>query len=73
VYGWQRWPGDEHESGWTRHSNIAELRAAGYSEIIEGGTLFTEKGLERDRFGRPHDAHLYLKAIKATESERAAA
>jgi predicted SAM-dependent methyltransferase len=71
VYGWQRWPGDEHKSGWTRQSMLAELQAVGYSEIIEGVTLFTEKGLERRRFERPHDAHLYLKAIKANKGERA--
>lgn len=71
VYGWQRWPGDEHKSGWTRQSMLAELQAAGFSHIVEGVTLFTEKGLDRRRFGRPHDAHLYLKAIKAAVAEAA--
>ena len=69
VYGWQRWPGDEHKSGWTRRSMFAELHNAGFSRIAEGVAQFTEKGLERRRFGRPHDAHLYLKAIKGERRE----
>jgi len=64
MYGWQRWPGDEHKSGWTRDSLLQELQAAGFNGWEEGVTVFTSKGIERRRFGRPADAHLYIKAIK---------
>ena len=26
VYGWQRWPGDEHKSGWIKENLIEKLR-----------------------------------------------
>ncbi len=64
IYGWQRWPGDEHKSGWTRESITDALTDAGFQTISEGVEHFTEKGFERRRFGRPEDAHLYMKAIR---------
>lgn len=64
VYGWQRWPGDEHKSGWTRESIIEEVSSAGYSRIEEGVHIYAEKGIQRGRFTRPSDAHIYIKAIK---------
>jgi predicted SAM-dependent methyltransferase len=64
VYGWQRWPGDEHKSGWTRESICQELRAAGFKRIKEGVHIFTSRGIARRRFGRPKDAHLYMEAEK---------
>lgn len=64
FYGWQRWPGDEHKSGWTRKSIVQKVEEAGFSKIIEGVEIFTEKGFERGRFTREGDAHVYIKAIK---------
>jgi len=64
MYGWQRWPGDEHKCGWVREGLLEKLGDVGFSKIEEGVKLFTSLGLERRRFGRPHDAHIYIKAIK---------
>lgn len=64
VYGWQRWPGDEHKSGWTREEIVAVLKDAGFSTIEEGVKLLLDKGIERRRFTRSWDAHIYLCASK---------
>lgn len=64
VYGWQRWAGDEHKSGWTDRSMRDALSAAGFSRIESGVDHFLSRGLDRRRFHRPADAHLYFKAIK---------
>jgi len=64
VYGWQRWPGDEHKSGWTRDEMLPVLKAAGFSKIEEGVDLLRAKGIERRRFTRDWDAHLYFCATK---------
>lgn len=64
LYGWQRWPGDEHKSGWWRASLEKELRNCGFHEFSFGVQLFIEKGLMRNRFMRPHDAHIYCRAVK---------
>lgn len=62
LYGWQRWDGDEHKSGWTRDLIELELRAAGFRRIDYGLAPFKARGLDRRRFSRPHDAHLYVEA-----------
>lgn len=64
VYGWQRWEGDEHKSGWTRDSLMVLLHKSGFDSIEEGVQIFKEKGIQRGRFDRPGDAHLYMKARK---------
>jgi hypothetical protein len=64
FYGWQRWIGDEHKSGWSKDSITREVKAAGYSGIEEGVYIFTSLNIERGRFNRSGDAHLYIKAIK---------
>ena len=64
FYGWQRWPGDEHKSGWTKSSIISKVNEKGYTEIIEGVEIFTSKGFVRGRFSRPQDAHIYISAKK---------
>ena len=64
VYGWQRWPGDEHKSGWTEESIRAAVNQAGYSGIEEGVQIYISKGIERGRFTRPGDAHIYMRATK---------
>ena len=64
IYGWQRWPGDEHKSGWTKESLLREIKEAGFSGIVEGVEVYTSKGIKRGRFTREGDAHIYIKAIK---------
>jgi len=64
MYGWQRWPGDEHKCGWTKEMLLKEVKKFGYSKIEEGVQIFTSKGIQRGRFTRLGDAHIYIKAIK---------
>lgn len=62
IYGWQRWPGDEHKSGWDAETLTAELHGAGFESVRFGLEPFEARGLWRRRFGRPEDAHLYVEA-----------
>lgn len=64
LYGWQRWPGDEHKSGWYKALLEKHLTEAGFTSWEFGVHLMTDKGIERNRFKRPHDAHLYCCAVK---------
>lgn len=64
IYGWQRWQGDEHKSGWTEKKLIQEVKDAGYSKIKSGVEVFTRRGFTRGRFTREGDAHIYIEAIK---------
>jgi predicted SAM-dependent methyltransferase len=64
LYGWQRWPGDEHKSGWWKTRLEDELHQAGFYELEYGVQLMLEKGLMRNRFMRPHDVHIYCRATK---------
>lgn len=64
IYGWQRWPGDEHKSGWTRESLIATVQDCGFAATVSDPGIFRSRGLERGRFGRPEDAHIYMLASK---------
>jgi predicted SAM-dependent methyltransferase len=67
LYGWQRWPGDEHKSGWWQARLEAQLRECGFHELNFGVQLMLDKGLMRNRFMRPHDAHIYCRAVKSAE------
>jgi hypothetical protein len=69
LYGWQRWPGDEHKSGWWQAKLEEELRLCGFDELCFGVQLFLEKGLVRNRFSRPHDAHIYCRATKSKNAK----
>ena len=62
LYGWQRWPGDEHKSGWYRSKLDEALRAAGFTKFEYGLQPFLDRNLSRNRMQRPHDAHLYCQA-----------
>jgi predicted SAM-dependent methyltransferase len=64
IYGWQRWNGDEHKSGWVREKLYRLLYDTGFKDIVEGVEIFTSMGICRGRFTRPGDAHIYIKAIK---------
>ena len=62
LYGWQRWPGDEHRYGWTDHALLAALEEAGFSTVTWGLEPFLARGIVRRRFGRIEDAHIYTQA-----------
>jgi predicted SAM-dependent methyltransferase len=65
FWGWQRWPGDEHKCAWLKDDLFQHLREIGFSEIIdEDAQIFISRGISRDRFKNPANAHLYIKAIK---------
>jgi predicted SAM-dependent methyltransferase len=64
LYGWQRWQGDEHKSGWHKESLDAALRRAGFATFDYSLKHFLERGLERNRMTRDWDAHLYVMAVK---------
>lgn len=62
LFGWQRWPGDEHKSGWDRDYLDESLREAGFTHIEWGLDPFLARGIYRRRFKNPADAHLYVSA-----------
>jgi predicted SAM-dependent methyltransferase len=64
LYGWQRWHGDEHKSGWYADKLDAAVKSAGYTTTTYGVDQFLSRGLERNRMTRPADAHLYCAAVK---------
>jgi predicted SAM-dependent methyltransferase len=65
FWGWQRWPGDEHKCAWLKDDLFKHLREIGFSEILDEDTqIFLSRGISRDRFKNPANAHLYIKAIK---------
>lgn len=64
LYGWQRWPGDEHKSGWYEAKLIHTLRRAGFGPPRLGVDLFLDRGIERNRMKNPLDAHLYCVVTK---------
>jgi predicted SAM-dependent methyltransferase len=67
IWGWQRWPGDEHKSGWTSESVYEALKKGGFSNMTTGTEIindFIRRGIERNRFRRPEDAHIYIKTVK---------
>jgi hypothetical protein len=64
FYGWQRWPGDEHKSGWSFRKLDALLKTYNFSTIEYGVDNFIENNYERRRMTRAGDAHIYVRAIK---------
>jgi predicted SAM-dependent methyltransferase len=64
LYGWQRWPGDEHKSGWNQASLVAMLNTAGFRSLRFGVDEFRAHGIERNRMKNPSDAHIYCVATK---------
>jgi predicted SAM-dependent methyltransferase len=73
LYGWQRWPGDEHKSGWWQSKLEDELQQCGFHELDFGVQLMLDKGLIRNRFMRPHDVHIYCRATKSVAFPAASA
>lgn len=64
LYGWQRWPGDEHKSGWTIPLLDEALLKAGFGQIQYGLKHVTDRGHHRNRMDRPTDAHIYVVATR---------
>ena len=64
LFGWQRWPGDEHNYGWDRDLLSATLLETGFAAVTYSLEPFLNRGLYRARFFRPADAHLYACAVK---------
>jgi predicted SAM-dependent methyltransferase len=62
IVGWNRWPGDEHKSLWTREDIEYELKQSGF--YIFDGLEDIKSRVHRDRFYRPENAHIYIKAVK---------
>jgi predicted SAM-dependent methyltransferase len=60
LYGWQRWDGDEHKSGWSGQLLEDALFKAGFTKLRWGVDVMLERGIERRRMTRPEDAHYYL-------------
>jgi predicted SAM-dependent methyltransferase len=67
LYGWQRWPGDEHKSGWYPALLEAALDRANFGERRYGVDIMLNKGLVRNRMLRPHDAHIYCMTMKPVQ------
>ena len=65
FWGWQRWPGDEHKCAWLKDDLFQHLHDIGFSDVIEESPqLFFSRGISRNRFLNPANAHLYIRAIK---------
>jgi predicted SAM-dependent methyltransferase len=64
LYGWQRWPGDEHKSGWYQEKLVKEIEKAGFMSYKLGVEEMKKRGHSRNRMDRPLDAHIYCVAIK---------
>lgn len=65
LFGWQRWPGDEHKSGWDETLLIDELMTTKFDvNVRQDGQFFLDRGLYRRRFTQPWNAHLYVVAVK---------
>lgn len=64
LYGWQRWTGDEHKSGWYQSLLDQALDRASFTKRVFGVQHFLDKGIVRNRMLRPQDAHIYCVAEK---------
>ena len=67
LYGWQRWPGDEHKSGWYEKKLVESLKNSGFEEFEFGVQLMKERGHSRNIMDRPQDAHIYCVARKISK------
>lgn len=69
IFGWHRWEGDEHHSGWSVNDLkqlIESIHDDTYKFMVEFCTpaIFQDLGIERPRFSRSGDAHLYVSLTK---------
>lgn len=63
LFGWQRFPGDEHLYGWDKAHLTDTLTSCGLIPIAWDVEPFKARA-HRDRFEKPWDAHLYVTATK---------
>lgn len=65
FWGWQRWPGDEHKCAWLKDDLFLHLKAIGFKKVsAEDVQLFVSRGIYRDRFKNPANAHIYIRSVK---------
>ena len=64
VYGWQRFPGDEHKCGWTYPKLKPLLEKIGFTDVKNDVNEFLNRDIKRRRFFRPADAQIYISARK---------
>lgn len=64
LFGWARWPGDEHKYGWHHEELCDALEDVGFTVDFAGLRELRGRGIYRRRFDRPEDAHLYVSAVK---------
>jgi len=64
LYGWQRWSGDEHKSGWSYKTLNSELKLNPWKKIEYGVDMFIKEGYIRRRMSREGDAHIYVRVVK---------
>ena len=65
FWGWQRWEGDEHKSGWVTDTILLYVINAGFKGLeYVNPKEFKDRGIFRNRFDRPEDAHIYVKTVK---------
>jgi predicted SAM-dependent methyltransferase len=65
LYGWQRWAGDEHKSGWYMDKLIEVLKKSNFVNLKFGVNEMKLRGHIRNRMERPADAHIYCVAIRS--------
>ncbi len=64
LFGWQRFDGDTHASGWSEATITKSLNRACFQKIEFGVDQMLSRGHMRRRFERPDDAHIYVCATK---------
>jgi predicted SAM-dependent methyltransferase len=66
LFGWGRWPGDEHKYGWDSDLLGSTLERCGFSDYRISKLCPDEfpARAHRDRFTNPADAHLYVAALR---------
>jgi predicted SAM-dependent methyltransferase len=62
IWGWQRWPGDEHKSAWIKTDVYNACQSFGFK--VEDGFEDIKVRVHRDRFSHPENAHIFVKATK---------
>lgn len=64
LFGWGRWPGDEHKYGWDWDHLKDALKSVGFHARPDENPFQIASRTHRDRFADPANAHLYVVATK---------
>lgn len=64
LFGWQRWPGDEHLYGWETTELTRVLDATNFRRLDDQPLALMRQRTHRQRFDKPEDAHIYMAAYK---------